>query len=208
MGAMDIKKIAQKKIIEEPKEKGENIIIDADVIRELDPNYDPNKSWENHNQTSRITDEIYKEALEKDTTGRVAFMAGGSGSGKSEVVLSPLNSSIKALIHDGTLANYKKAQKKIRMALDAGKEVSIHAVYTPIEDALGFAAQRSRKMQEHKIIEKHKQFRESMKHLAVEFPEVRITVTENSLRGGTKPVPIPNRKFLLRYLQSQYNLIK
>lgn len=117
------------------------IIVDADIYKKIFNDYDNN----NHVIYGRMAKDLLFAALELPEIKKVVFTAGGSGSGKSEVILKNLNrEGFKDLIVDGTLANYEDALDNIGRSLDSQKQVQIRGILTDLERAYNFVLQRER----------------------------------------------------------------
>lgn len=110
-------------------------VINADLVRELSPDYLANRSKAGavHSVASWLTDRLYERALAKaERGGEVVFSAGGAGSGKS-VGLNMLGIKNQIVV-DGTLSKPKYAIEDINKALDAGQTVRVLYTYRdPLE---------------------------------------------------------------------------
>jgi hypothetical protein len=160
-----------------------DILIDSDHIKSLHPRFNGDNAPEIHPLSSKAMQEVYKEALKDPSIKKVKFTAGGSGSGKSEVVLKNITGD-GAIIMDGTLANFEKATKNIQQAIDAGKEVELHSVFAPVKVAQKFSAGRSERVVPIDVLEgKHVGFRTSIRDLAKKF-ESHVSVNFNWYSNG------------------------
>lgn len=123
------------------------IVIDPDAIRRRVDGFDelkPEHTALMHEPASEVAKELYTKALEQDKNPRVVFTAGGSGSGKSELVVdSVVNDGYKGIIMDGTLSNYESAIKKIDQAIKAGKMPEVRAILGRIESNWKFVQKRA-----------------------------------------------------------------
>jgi hypothetical protein len=119
---------------------GKEITIDPDAFKHLFSDY----REENHKAYSLMSDEYYDFVLNNDTSRKsVLFTAGGSGSGKSEVLIkSSLNEGFRDIIVDGTLAKLESALRDINKALEAGKKVMVKGALPDLEKAYGFVLKR------------------------------------------------------------------
>lgn len=117
-------------------------VVSSDHAKELSPEYAASiqaKAQFNravHRASSALADATYqtmiKEAPPKGKDPDVVFVAGATGVGKSTVIDSPGFKEPIAdaqIIVDGPLSNTGNAQRRIQMALDAGKRVSILYVH-------------------------------------------------------------------------------
>jgi len=115
------------------------IVVDADYYKQIYNDYD-NK---NHSIYGLMAKDLLFKALQLPEIKKVVFTAGGSGSGKSEVICRHLiQESFQGIIVDGTLANYTDAIDNITRSLDAGKQVEIRGIVTELERAYNFVLQR------------------------------------------------------------------
>lgn len=118
----------------------------------IDPDYLKEKVFGdtdtlNHDRYSEIAKVAYKEALKENPNPVVRFTAGGSGSGKGEILLNKksgngLLKEFDGITVDGTFANYSSARKKIDQAIAAGKTPEVYAIMPRIESAWKFAQKR------------------------------------------------------------------
>ena len=190
------------------KESDEGRILNTDVARELSPHYraDRTKSADVHEPSSTFVKRLYAEKLAGPTPkGRepvVIFTAGGTGAGKStgmEVMKNVDKRLAKAeMVYDTNMNSFDSADKKIRQALDAKREVDI--VYThrdPIEALTGGALRRAKNMEEkhgsgrtvplNEHARTHIGARQVIEQLAAKYknnPNVRIRVIDNSRGPG------------------------
>jgi len=166
---------------------GEDVLIDSDQIKTFLGSVD-DTAPDFHPESTRLVQELYREALKVSPSKYVDFTAGGSGSGKSEVILNKIKGDGN-IIMDGTLADYDKAAANIQAAIDAGKTPRISAVYADFTEAKEFAKLRGRKIGKGKdgekiFLNKHKDFRASLKRISEEFPEAEIDLYVNSKKTG------------------------
>jgi len=125
----------------------EAIIVDPDLLKEAayesgdKTAYDP----KNHEKFSKEAKERLSKLLKTVKNKIVKMTAGGSGSGKSELVISRIQDDFDGIIVDGTLSDYESVKKKIKQIEDAGKEVRIYAVLPRIESAWKFVQKRKLK---------------------------------------------------------------
>lgn len=156
-----------------------NIVIDPDALKQTTGMLDP----KDHKVFSQIAEDAYRKVLKEDKNDTVRFLAGGSGAGKSEVILKPLaaDSSVKGIIVDGTLSDYSKALDKLVEAEKLGKAVEINAVLPDIERAWRWAQSRAlrtgREVPLDVFIEKHVGFANSIKKLAGDGFKINLTDT-------------------------------
>ena len=95
-------------------------VISADEIRESFPDYDPKHADDFQKDAFPLTEAAHQQALEKDTTGTIRWIAGGSGSGKSEVVLPEL-SVIPGIVIETTFSRYDFIRNEIEKSLECQK---------------------------------------------------------------------------------------
>lgn len=109
-------------------------VVDTDEVRLLIPAY-RNASIEEraglaakyHEQASRGKDRLWRELLDDEPErGKVAFMAGGSGAGKSSTGLDP---NLYDGVLDTTFSSAERAIPRIEEALETGRDVDVHYVY-------------------------------------------------------------------------------
>jgi len=192
-----------KKIVDDSISGKQAFVIDTDELRKTLPGFKEGLEPEFHSASSKLTEDVFQEAIKRPEFEEVTFVAGGSGSGKSEVYVSRAKRNPKEIIMDGTLADYEKAARRIKEAQKAGKKVKIQAVLADIEDAKKFAKKRTEKTgrvtPEDVLVEKHNQSRSTLLRLAKENPDLEIRVIEN-MPEGSMSVLFKGRDDLLDYL--------
>lgn len=133
-------------------------ILNTDNARELSPEYraDRTKSADVHEPSSELVKRIYAERLAQDTPeGKervVLFTAGGTGAGKTTSLdaASKVNKSIQnsEIIYDTNMNTFDSSDKKVKQALDAGRDVNIIYTYRdPVEALENGALKRASRME-------------------------------------------------------------
>ena len=182
--------------------------LNTDLARELSPEYraDRTKAPEVHEASSALTKRMYEEKMDQPTPeGRhpsVIFTAGGAGSGKStglEMAKAKSKDAQNAeVIYDTNMAEFGPADKKIRQALDKGREV--HLIYThrdPVDALSNGALSRAQRMENDtgsgrtlklsKFLETHMGARRTIEQLAAKYGDhakVRFKFIDNSRGRG------------------------
>lgn len=115
------------------KEFGADNVVSSDIGKFAIPGMKASMSAAFHESGSALAKDREQELLNNPDTKDlpVAFMAGGSGAGKSNT-LRGLGIDIQnsfALVHDTNLNNFESAKAKIDRALKAGHDVKILYVY-------------------------------------------------------------------------------
>ena len=157
---------------------GQPIVIDADLFKKKHNDYQN----DNHHIYGKMANELFFEALKIQSIPSVIFTGGGSGSGKSEIILKQLViENYQGIIVDGTLANYTQAVDNINRSLENGKTVELRAIITDLERAYDFVLKREiatgRGVPLDTFLEKHFGFIESFPKLVNEFannPKVKF----------------------------------
>lgn len=115
------------------KEFGADNVISADIGKFAIPDMNASKSAAHHEAGSALAKAREVELLADPTTKDlpVAFMAGGSGAGKSNILKLQSGDLQKnfALIYDTNLNNYESAKGKIENVLKSGRDIEISYVY-------------------------------------------------------------------------------
>ena len=166
-------------------DKSKAVIIDADVIKKLHPEYDANNPSVLHEESSAISKKLFNKAIDDDTSGVVAFTGGGSGSGKSEVTLSKL-SNRPSVVFDGTLAGKESLKQKIDYALSKGKKVELHPTYTPPKLATVWNFMRKRSVPKDTLINTHFGFRETLPDILNEYGDKISIIPYQNAKFGVK----------------------
>lgn len=147
-----------------PATKGKAVVIDADAIKKLHPEYDPKNPQILHEESSSLSKELFTKALKQDKSGVVRFTAGGAGSAKSEIVVNKLKDK-PGVIFDGVMSDIRSAAKKIDEAITAGKKVEVHPVFTDTPLAALLNQMRKRTVPTVRFVDGHTGFRRTMPEL-------------------------------------------
>lgn len=182
--------------------------INTDLARELSPHYraDRTKSADVHEPSSALMKRHYADRLAAPTPkGReatVVFTAGGTGAGKTtgmEMAKKVDPNLAKAeLLYDTNMNSFDSADKKIRQALDAKRNVDIVYTYRdPVEALENGALKRAKRMEEtmgtgrtvplSEHMKTHMGARQVIEQVAAKYrnnPNVRIRVIDNSRGVG------------------------
>lgn len=185
-------------------------IISSDDIKETLPNYDPNRAEDFHEESQRIADKKFVEALKTRPEKTVIIMSGGSASGKSEYVSVYLKSEA-VLVYDGTSSTYERVKGKLEKVIDSGKLVEIHAVW-PKNFRRAFLAfgDRERQFSKEHFYRTHSNSRKVLLTLARTYQDVPIKLTISDYVAGQSnmkfdTVSRENRSKLIEYIgKNQY----
>jgi len=133
-------------------------ILNTDDAREMSPEYrmDRTRSADVHEPASAFVKQMYAEKLSQDTPpGRdnlVIFTAGGTGAGKTTGLqtIQQVHPEVKnaEMVYDTNMNTFDSADKKIKQALDAGRNVGIVYTYRdPVEALENGALSRASRME-------------------------------------------------------------
>jgi len=116
-------------------------ILDADMARELSPEYRENKTRaaEVHSAVSSFIEKLFKQRVTaaKNTGGLVVLKAGGGGAGKSsanDLAAGPLSNA--HTIWDGTLSTPEKADAAVKLVLENNQAAAVVYIYRDPVEAL------------------------------------------------------------------------
>lgn len=155
------------------------IIIDMDEIKKTFPGYSDKKPEKFHEESSKLSKEAFSAALSFSKYSKVLLMAGGSCSGKTEFISSELVDK-EVIIFDGTLGSIGSTDKKIKEIIKNGKQVEVCAIIPEsISDTFNAFLLRSRRVPEKVFFETHSGFRNTLKWLLKNRPEVIIRIIMN-----------------------------
>ena len=174
-------------------------ILNTDEARELSPWYrlDRSRSADIHEPASAFVKKLYKARLAQPTPkGKipvVVFTAGGTGAGKStslELMGETANSA--EMIYDTNMNTFESADKKVRQALAAGRDVHITlTVRDPVEALVMGALPRAMRMGRTVPVSAHAATHQgamaTVERLAQKYAgdeRVRIRVIDNSRGRG------------------------
>lgn len=129
-----------KEIIDKSIKNNEAVILDPDELKKIYNDYDP----KNHKIYSSVNKKLFEYALQNVKNKTVKFIAGGSGSGKSNFVTSVLAENFNGIILDGTLSNYDSFIDKLIIAKENGKKVKVSGIITNVGRAWKYVKKREK----------------------------------------------------------------
>lgn len=167
-------------------QKNQAEIIDPDELKKKaylagdTTAYDPKRHW----QFTEMSDKQFANALKKNPNRIVKFTAGGSGSGKSEILLNNIAHDFDGIVLEGIMSNYDNAVSKLRQVKEAGKIPIISAILPRINNAWKFAQKRAietgREVPLDAFVQKHIGFIDTLKKLVRDGYDVRLKDVRNS----------------------------
>jgi hypothetical protein len=184
--------------------------ISADELKKRLPGYTPSKSEAYHQESAKLADKQYAEAMKGHAEPLVILMAGGTASGKSEYVSVYLQNE-NAIVVDGTLPTFAGAKIKIRKAVKAQKRVAVHCVL-PESFLVAYVAflNRDRKFSDEHFFRTHSATRVTVLAIPEQFPNISITIIISSIhyeKGianmSFREVSLPNHSALIEFLQQE-----
>ncbi len=156
------------------------IIISSDTIKESLPNYDPNHAEFFHDKSRFIADKKFTDVLKENSFSYVILMCGGAASGKTEFLVTQLNSK-QCVIYDGTSSTQSRVKEKIDQILKAGKKPVIYAIIPDdLERAFIAFLSRDRKFSDEHFYRTHSGSRKTLLWLAVDLPKIELNIVESS----------------------------
>jgi conjugative relaxase-like TrwC/TraI family protein len=118
------------------------VIIDADEFKMKFNDF----TQSNHHIYGKMARDLYNSSLLDPEIKNVIFTSGGSGSGKSEILLNTiLQSKFEGMVVDGTLADFDPAISSINKALANGKTVQIQGIIGDINVSFTHVKERELK---------------------------------------------------------------
>lgn len=160
-------------------------IIDNDEIKKMVPGSVMKHASLYHDPASEVVAYAFERALKEVPGDTFRFTAGGSGSGKSEILTKPWkeNKSYDGAVLDGTMSNYETAKKRIRQVIDSGKEAHVFYVLNDVRKAWGFSNERAkvtgRTVPAKVFVDVHMGVIETMKNLAADGVKVFMIDARN-----------------------------
>ena len=127
-------------IIDKSIKNNEAVILDPDELKKIYNDYDP----KNHKIYSSVNKKLFEYALQNVKNKTVKFIAGGSGSGKSNFVTGVVAENFDGIILDGTLASYDSFVNKLFLAVKYGKKVKVAGIITNIRRAWNYTKKREK----------------------------------------------------------------
>jgi hypothetical protein len=133
-------------------------ILNTDDAREMSPEYraDRTRSADIHEPASAFVKQMYAEKLSQDTPpgkeNLVLFTAGGTGAGKTtglqEAAKVSNNIQNAEIVYDTNMNTFDSADKKIKQALTAGRNIGVVYTYRdPMEAMENGALKRASRME-------------------------------------------------------------
>lgn len=131
-----------REVLEPAEREGRALVVGADDLKYY---FDNDFDLANHPVYSKAANDLVLQAAERNKNPVVRFVAGGTGSGKSEVITKGLSRDFDGVIYDSTLANYEGARKLIDALKAKGKRVEIYPVIRDVKTAKLFTLIRESK---------------------------------------------------------------
>jgi hypothetical protein len=183
-------------------------IINPDLYKEKFKDYNP----ANHEKYSQMAKEEYQRALKTNPNPVVKFTMGGSGSGKSEILIPQMSKNFNGIILDGTGSKYESFASKLKQAIDTGKTPEIDAILPRIESAWKFAQKRmlktGRPVPLDEFVKLHQGFVDTLQKIIKEFPEVKVSLKDTrnifSKSDAVNLKDITDKDVILNTLQNAY----
>lgn len=182
-----------------------SVIVSADEIKKLLPNYSPEKAELFHHESAQRADKLFTKILKTSHYKKVILLNGGTASGKTEFLSTHLIND-DCIILDATLATQLGAKNKISQIKKAGK---LPIIYTVIPDDLkrAFIAflNRDRKFSDAHFYRTHSGSRKTLLWIGKTYPDITINIIESSynLKQGSlqfSDIKFDNRAMLINYL--------
>jgi len=133
-----------------------------------------------------LVDYLFREGLADPDISAVLFTAGGNASGKSSGI-PDAGDRDGVLVMDSTFSSQEPSFAKVDAALDAGHPVSIRYVFRAPEEALAASLTRARDTTRtvtlRGLIHTHMGSRRTVLEASERYPDVEITVRENTAGG-------------------------
>uniref|UniRef100_A0A6M3J6S2 Putative helicase n=2 Tax=viral metagenome TaxID=1070528 RepID=A0A6M3J6S2_9ZZZZ len=191
--------------IAEAKKEGKALILDSDDVKKTLPGYDPNNPSLVHAESSKIIKEAFDTALADPYFETVTFLGGGTGSGKSEVLIKGIKNTPKKIIYDGTMAGMDGVMIRQKKAKKAGKEMDFRVVIAKIEEAWKWNLARERSVEKNIFADKHFGFRKTLYEVARDNPDFNINVFENNedIEKGGREIIFDNHQEMVDFLEKK-----
>ena len=170
-------------------------VLAADEIRKYLPGYDRLDYHTHVDRTNKYVGDVFRTTLDYllatrrgAGNGRVVFLAGGNGAGKSTVAS---NTDKADFVIDSTLGNVDAARKQIQEVLDNGQLPVILFVYRDpfesIKGVVGRAEKGGHLVSPLSFANSHTRSAENVQLLAKEFGDkIDVTVFKNTKDGAVK----------------------
>jgi len=181
-------------------------IISADEIKKELPNYDPSHVELFHRESARKADKMFEQFLKDNPFNEVILLSGGTASGKTEFMVTQLNSK-KCIIFDTTLPTQSGAKIKIKKIHKMNKKAVIYSVI-PDDLTRAFIAflNRDRKFKDEHFYRTHAGSRKTLLWVAENYSEVEINIIESSYTQQQvlqfDKIAFSNKEKLIAYLRS------
>lgn len=164
------------------------LIISSDALKEHFPQYSPKKASQFHEESAKLADKFFENAVKIIPT-KVVLLAGGSASGKTEYLSGYLEKfgNGGGIFFDGTLPSFEGAKIKIQNIQKQHRDFEIHFVLPKnFKNAFIAFLNRERHFSPNHFYRTHSTSRETILQIAQEFPEVCIRVIESRISEGQK----------------------
>lgn len=191
------------------RNKGKTVVLDTDEIKKMFTDFDKKAPEKVHKESSDLSKNFFKRLVKELKGKKVVLTAWGGWSWKSEVLIADLKAKGTPLVFDGTLKDYDKTLKTIKIAQEAWKEVEINAVYVDYGLAKMFNSKRDRTVPEALLRSTHTGYRQTLIKLLKNNPDVKVTLKQNLWYKDSNwkavAIEVPNDK-IIGFLESRTDL--
>lgn len=137
--AEEASQIYWNEVVQKRIDNKEAVVLGADNLKDF---FGKDYNIDNHKMYSSATNMLYERAVKALPEKEVKLTVGGTGSGKSDFVVSHLEEGFAGVIYDSTGWNYEGLKKQISFATENGKEVEVYGIIPDIRRARAYTFKR------------------------------------------------------------------
>lgn len=185
-------KVYDERVLKPAEQEGRAVVIGADDMKDY---FGKDYDLKNHPTYSKAANDLVVDAAKRNPNPEVRMVAGGTGSGKSEIITKGISKDFNGVIYDSTLTNYEGARKLINELKAAGKTPVIYPVIRDPETAKLFTLIREAKgghpVSDAAFARTHAKVPEVLRQL-IEDGDVKINLLDVR---GKKPLDYQNLQY-------------
>lgn len=128
--AKDVSNTYYDQVLKPRMEKGEAVVIGSDDLKDY---FGKDYNIKKHPVYSEAADNLFRRAVVESKEDTVKFLAGGTGSGKSDFLVPNVSEEFPGVVYDSTAWNPEGLLKQIEFVQSKGKKAEVYGIIPNLE---------------------------------------------------------------------------